>query len=284
MFEKVNPYHPDKVADRIAGALVDVAYRKAENPKIAVEVLIGHEQCNIIIETSEDITQEDCRKVVLRIAGVMPVYSKIVKQDKHLADNQNGGLRCGDNGIFKGMPVTDEQQLLTDFAKEMAEAFKSDGKYIVDNYRHLIICQSKATEVDIKHIAKEYETAEEEMIINPLGYWTGGTGVDSGATNRKLGSDMGNAVTGGGLHGKDFSKSDVTLNIVCHLEAQKTGMIVTACCAIGDKDVEFKYGLGERTERLSYEDCVRMARRYMEENFGGSFERFSEYGLISPRI
>lgn len=26
MFEKVNPAHPDKVADRIAGALVDLAY------------------------------------------------------------------------------------------------------------------------------------------------------------------------------------------------------------------------------------------------------------------
>lgn len=26
MFEKVNPAHPDKIADRIAGALVDLAY------------------------------------------------------------------------------------------------------------------------------------------------------------------------------------------------------------------------------------------------------------------
>ena len=41
MYEKVNPAHPDKVADRIAGALVDLAYQKDKNPKIAVEVLIG---------------------------------------------------------------------------------------------------------------------------------------------------------------------------------------------------------------------------------------------------
>ena len=41
MFEKVNPAHPDKVADRIAGALVDLAYQKENNPKIAIEVLIG---------------------------------------------------------------------------------------------------------------------------------------------------------------------------------------------------------------------------------------------------
>ena len=32
MIEKVNPSHPDKMADRIAGAIVDLAYKKQENP------------------------------------------------------------------------------------------------------------------------------------------------------------------------------------------------------------------------------------------------------------
>ena len=36
MFEKVNPKHPDKIADRIAGAIVDLAYKQKEDPKIAV--------------------------------------------------------------------------------------------------------------------------------------------------------------------------------------------------------------------------------------------------------
>ena len=35
MFEKVNPGHPDKVADRIAGAVVDLCYTKNKNPKVA---------------------------------------------------------------------------------------------------------------------------------------------------------------------------------------------------------------------------------------------------------
>ena len=52
MIEKVNPSHPDKVADRIAGAIVDLAYVAEENPKIAVEVLIGHGVCHAIIETT----------------------------------------------------------------------------------------------------------------------------------------------------------------------------------------------------------------------------------------
>ena len=45
MFEKVNPSHPDKVADRIAGAVVDLCYTKSKNPKVACEVLIGHGEC-----------------------------------------------------------------------------------------------------------------------------------------------------------------------------------------------------------------------------------------------
>lgn len=52
MFEKVNPSHPDKVADRIAGAIVDLAYQAEPAPKIAVEVLLGHGKCHTIIETT----------------------------------------------------------------------------------------------------------------------------------------------------------------------------------------------------------------------------------------
>ena len=68
MFEKVNPCHPDKVADRIAGALVDAAYRKDENPRIAVEVLIGHGICHIIAETSVSIPRDEVQSIVHRIA------------------------------------------------------------------------------------------------------------------------------------------------------------------------------------------------------------------------
>lgn len=51
MYEKVNPQHPDKVADRIAGAIVDLCYKKNDNPKAAVEVLLGHGRCFVIAET-----------------------------------------------------------------------------------------------------------------------------------------------------------------------------------------------------------------------------------------
>ena len=108
MIEKVNPAHPDKVADRIAGAIVDLAYKAQENPKCAVEVLIGHGQCHVIIETSAPIDKEDVAFAIDRIAGDVRADIQIVPQDSHLAKNQEGAIRCGDNGIFRGMPLTKE--------------------------------------------------------------------------------------------------------------------------------------------------------------------------------
>ena len=98
MFEKVNPSHPDKLADRIAGALVDYAYTREKNPRIAVEVLIGHGVCNIIAETSVRIPSDFVEETVKRIAGANIVSNYVeVPQDAHLAANQAAEIRCGDH-------------------------------------------------------------------------------------------------------------------------------------------------------------------------------------------
>ena len=143
MFEKVNPCHPDKVADRIAGALVDAAYRKEENPRIAVEVLIGHGVCHIIAESSVHIPLDEVDAIVKRIGGNLHTDYVEVPQDGRLANNQAEGIRCGDNGIFKGVPVTEEQKALCEIAKSVYHTYPSDGKYIIDEAR-LILCQSNA--------------------------------------------------------------------------------------------------------------------------------------------
>ena len=260
MFEKVNPCHPDKVADRIAGALVDLAYKKAENPRIAVEVLIGHGVCHIIVETSVMLDKSEVVATVHRIAGNLTIDYAEVPQDSHLANNQADGVRCGDNGIFKGMPVTEEQKELSQIARNIFSVYPNDGKYILDGDR-LILCQSNAPSDALR---KLYPVAE----INPLGDWTGSTDVDTGAANRKLGSDLADSVTGGGLHGKDLSKADVSVNIYAFLKAQETGKPVTLCCAIGDDAV---YG-------RPYEEIVEIARNYIRSV--GGFEQFAEWGLV----
>ena len=260
MIEKVNPSHPDKIADRIAGAIVDLAYKKERNPRIAVEILIGHGTCHVIAETSVNIATEDIEKAVHRIVGegITLDYHE-VKQDDHLARNQEGKIRCGDNGIFKGVPLTQEQTLLSRIARRIYEKYPYDGKYILAPHR-MIICQSHAKSVDLQ---KMYPVAD----VNPLGDWTGGTDVDTGATNRKLGSDMADSVTGGGLHGKDLSKADVSVNIHAFLEAQRTGKTVELCCAIGD----------EMVDGIPYSEIVEEARKYIESL--GGFENFAEWGL-----
>lgn len=259
MFEKVNPSHPDKVADRIAGAIVDLAYKTEADPKVAVEVLIGHGVCYVIVETSADIFAEQIKRIVTRIAGSMAVISDIRPQDEILAGNQKEGIRCGDNGIFRGVPVTEEQKALSKIARDIYTSYPYDGKYILD--QALIICQSNAKSVLLK---KKYRGAE----VNSLGEWTGGTNVDTGATNRKLGSDMADSVTGGGLHGKDLSKADVSVNIYAWLKAQETGKPVELCCAIGDDTVD----------GIPYAEIVEIARNYIQSI--GGFEKFAEWGLV----
>ena len=260
MFEKVNPMHPDKIADRIAGAIVDLAYKEAENPRVAVEVLLGHGKCHIIVETSVSLDLIEISKAVHRIAGDVQVDCVIVPQDIHLANNQKDKIRCGDNGIFKGVPLTDEQKKLSKIAKEIYERYPFDGKYILDGER-LIICQSNAKKEELK---KFYPEAE----VNPIGDWTGGSDVDSGATNRKLGSDMADSVTGGGLSGKDCSKADVSVNIYAWLKAQKENRVIELSCAIGDEFVDGK----------PYSEIVKIAKDYIDSL--GGFEKFSEWGLV----
>ena len=92
--------------------------------------------------------------------------------------------------------------------------------------------------------------------------------MDTGATNRKLGSDMADSVTGGGLHGKDLSKADVSVNIYAWLKAQAQKTPVELSCAIGDEYVDGR----------PYAEIVSIARKYIARL--GGFEKFAEWGLV----
>lgn len=261
MYEKVNPSHPDKCCDRIAGAIVDLAYEMEDNPRIAVEVMLGHGACFIVTETSVEISADEIDDIVCRIAGEdIEIFYLESPQDAHLSANQLGEIKCGDNGIFKGVPLTGEQVILSQIARDIYEKYPYDGKYILDGGR-LIICQSNA---DTTALEAEYEGAE----VNPLGDWTGGCDVDTGAVNRKLGSDMADSVSGGGLFGKDLSKADVSVNIYAFLKAQATGETVHLSCAIGDTEIDGR----------PYSEIVAIAAEFIDSL--GGFEKFAEWGLF----
>ena len=79
---------------------------------------------------------------------------------------------------------------------------------------------------------------------------------------------MADSVTGGGLHGKDLSKADVSVNIHTFLKAQATKEPVSLCCAIGDDTVD----------GLPYAEIVEEARQCIAAL--GGFEKFAEWGLF----
>ena len=273
MFEKVNPSHPDKLADRIGGAIVDLGYKMQKNPKIAGECLIGHGNCHIIIETSVNYEEKDIRDIVNRISdSEVELDLKIVPQDAHLAGNQSEEIRCGDNGIFKACYVSDEEKKITDIVKKLYAENPHDGKYIYDEADGVFIaCESNIETNKLKEKLSVY--GFKRLVVNPLGDWTGGINVDTGATNRKLGSDMGRAVTGGGLHFKDISKADVSVNVFLHKIANEEKLKEVICkCAIGDTSLIIN------NNKISYKEVTDEAFNYIK-GIGG-FEKLAEWGLI----
>ena len=75
-------------------------------------------------------------------------------------------------------------------------------------------------------------------------------------------------VSPSGLHGKDLSKADVSINIYAFLKAQETGQEVKISCAIGDEFVD----------GIPYEHIVTVAEDYI--NSIGGFEKLAEWGLF----
>lgn len=300
LFEKANPMHPDKVADRIAGAVVDLAYKKAKEedkqPIMAVEVLLGHGKCYILGEGNITLNLSDIQETVKRITKRedLDVLGILRPQDEKLNNNQKDVPRCGDNGIFKAMPSNLLEILLPNLMQDIYSKFPYDGKSFAKltldtegaNYFEITICQSKAEREEIKEIFKKWWKATSVLLrvpeknvrlcINPLGDWVGGLDVDSGATNRKLGSDLGRSITGGGIHGKDLTKADITLNLLARSLAIKKGHRVDLACSIGDEEI---FDM-ENNHICSFKEAMIEASEYIK-NIGG-FEKLAEWGFLRP--
>lgn len=269
--EKVSPMHPDKIADRIAGALVDYCYTKDNHPKCAFEVIIGHQHCCIIAETSVSIPKSFVEDTVRRISELelCNVDYHEVPQDFELAKNQFEEIRCGDNGVFAGYPMPDIHIKALNICKKIYNESGYDGKIVLnEDTKELTICWSNIESWYIQDLVPEATK------INPLGDWTGGVNVDTGVTGRKLANDFYGIeypLGGGNICGKDLSKADVSVNIYCFLKAQETGKEQKAICSIGDTMVNIN------GEMIPYYIIVHDAHEYIKKL--GGFEKLAEWGL-----
>lgn len=270
--EKVSMAHPDKIADRIAGALVDYCYSVEDSPKCAFEVLIGHGCCFVTGETSVHIPADYVKNMATRICGeTLEKFEYIeVPQDNCLAMNQrHEEARCGDNGVFAGFPMPDVHFHATAICRLLYAEHPYDGKIVFNKDNgDLTICWSNTTNTEVKDLIPGATS------INPIGLWTGGINVDTGLTGRKLASDFYGIeypLGGGTMHGKDLSKADCSVNIYCYLLAQETGKEVKAICSIGDKYVNVN------GQMIEFTTIIEKAHRYIKQL--GGFEKLAEWGL-----
>lgn len=269
--EKVSMAHPDKIADRIAGALVDYCYSVQENPKCAFEVLIGHGSCFVTGETSVHVPDETVKGIVERICEgqlVREIKYIEVAQDIRLSNNQKE-LHCGDNGIFAGFPMPYLHVEARRVCMDLYAKYAYDGKIVMNEDTHeCTICWSNTPTSEIKDIIPEATK------INPIGDWTGGINVDTGVTGRKLASDFYGIqypLGGGTMHGKDLSKADCSVNIYCFLKAQEEDKEIKAICSIGDTEVNVN------GELVPFTEIVEVARKYIRQI--GGFEALACWGL-----
>lgn len=270
--EKVSMAHPDKIADRIAGALVDYCYSVEDSPKCAFEVLIGHGCCFVTGETSVHIPADYVKNMATRICGeTLEKFEYIeVPQDNCLAMNQrHEEARCGDNGVFAGFPMPGLHANALKVCKALYEEHPYDGKIVMNADTHeCTICWSNTTNTEVKDIIPEATS------INPIGVWTGGINVDTGITGRKLASDFYGIeypLGGGTMHGKDLSKADCSVNIYCYLLAQATQTEQKAICSIGDKYVNVN------GQMIEFTTIIEKAHQYIKQL--GGFEKLAEWGL-----
>lgn len=296
MFEKVNPSHPDKIADRIAGAIVDIIKGLSPKAKVAAEVLAGHGNVHAIVETSfydTDKAVQPIKDAIDRICAVEKLENNKIKIDivpQDVALEENEGV--GDNGVYYAKPITKEQAALARLASNIYSIYHTDGKYLIAPYPRghgavITICQSHGDSAQIRGAAHDFAESDEYLQreqtivkVNPLGDWTGGLDVDCGVTNRKLGSDLGyGSLGGGGLSGKDCSKGDVAINIWAFLLAQYQRQEVNACCTIGGLSVRYCLDGGEWLV-IPYRHVKLVAEYYI--GVLGGYEALSTWGLIQP--
>lgn len=268
MFEKVNPLSPNKIADRIAGALVDEAYRIQNYPRVSIEVLIGHGICDIIAETSVDFSKDFVKKTVERITGnnkIKVFYSQSLVSEYSESELEN--LLTPDGSTFSIMPAGEEEKMLQKLSREIFKRYPSYGKYFCDkSTQDIMIMQSNCNSEEFR---KQLVSGDMKITINPFGDWTFDPNFTTGANNATLVSDLGVYTGICSLHGRDICNPDVVLPIFAFLKAKETGKSTFVKCLPGQKTID----------NLNYSIIVKAIKEYIINNLGG-FEKMAEWGLV----
>lgn len=219
--EFVTPKHPDKLCDRLADHLLDHYLADDPNSRVAIEVTGGHGQIYITGEVTSgtEINVESIARDFFN--QKYEIITNLSKQSPEIAEGVNAG-GAGDQGIVVGyashetpalMPT--EYVLARDLCRNLYNLYSVDGKVqvtTINNQPSVVVASFQNTnQADLESQVRQLISAD-QYHINPAGDWhQGGFDADAGTTNRKLAIDHYGPrvrVGGGGLSGKDLSKTD----------------------------------------------------------------------------
>ena len=232
--ECVTPKHPDKMADQISDAILDLCLKQDPKARVAVEVLGGHGKVVVMGEVTLDgkVTDTEVKEIVSRVTGKngLEVETRLVQQSKEIANGVDTG-GAGDQGIMIGYACTDndamipqEAYLAKSLCKFLYEKFPYDGKTQItlndkEEIETIVASFQNASQGELIAeigiwISKELPkiSPTNKIHANPAGDWSiGGFDADTGLTGRKIIVDAYGpqvAVGGGAFSGKDATKVD----------------------------------------------------------------------------
>lgn len=262
MTDKVNPNNSDKIADRIAGAIVDYCYTQQENPNVDICVSFSENMYNITAYSSVEITVDAVGSIIKRITGNEGIILNLFYTKVDNIEN----IECDTSDIFEAYPTNSEELEVSNISSKLFEMAPFDGRYVLDESNNkLTVYQSRMRSTPIKSWLK-YKYPNLDIVVNPYGEW-----IDKnkcGCSNHRLESDFGHTLTNKHIHGKDCVKTEVCMSIYAWLLAQSTGEPQKFQCNKGDTVVN----------GIPYEKIIDTSKEFID--MLGGYESLATWGLI----
>lgn len=231
--ESVTAWHPDKICDQVADAILDECLKQDDRSRVAVEVLGGHNYIYLVGEITTKATidyEKIAKKVYFDLTGKrIKAVSRIVSQCPEIAQGVDIG-GAGDQGIMIGYACNENDAKLPQelyLSRKLLAPFKIDGKSQVtikeDKITDIVLSVQGKTQRELSQYVTRFIQQENVFLGNGMmgkvniycnntgSFEIGGFDADSGCTGRKIVIDQYGPrvpVGGGSFSGKDATKVD----------------------------------------------------------------------------